>query len=355
MEESSSSERQVVVELLQAVIGRLEYRAKTGPRPFKQTPEEFEQTVAHELSCAAEGAGFEGAVTHLGGHAFPDILLANRWGIEVKSSQSAGAKLLGNSVMESTRSDGIEDVFVVYGQMGAEPTFIFRPYFECVVDIKVTHSPRYVLDLTINSGDDIFAKMGTTYDEFAKLEDPVRLIADHYRSLLKPGQSLWWAGGPDGGAAVSPVIAMWNSLESEVRSDYIAQGFARFPELLSSSASKYDRLAVWLTTTQGIVSPNLRDAYSAGGRIEYQRADGSTITINRMLATLVEHWDAVLENIVISKTEELETCWGCEIPSAAESRIDKWVELIIASSERGAFVPDVIATLRTQPLPLGGA
>ena len=39
-----------------------------------------------------------------------------------------------------------------------------------------------------------------------------------------------------------------------------------FPELFSNSGDKFARLAIWLVTREGVVCPNIRDLFTAGGK-----------------------------------------------------------------------------------------
>jgi hypothetical protein len=39
-----------------------------------------------------------------------------------------------------------------------------------------------------------------------------------------------------------------------------------FPEIFSNRPDKFNRLSVWLVNSEGIVCPNIRDVFTAGGQ-----------------------------------------------------------------------------------------
>jgi hypothetical protein len=41
-----------------------------------------------------------------------------------------------------------------------------------------------------------------------------------------------------------------------------------FPELFGNSNDKFGRLAIWLVTREAVVCPNVRDLFTAGGKID---------------------------------------------------------------------------------------
>ena len=53
------------------------------------------------------------------------------------------------------------------------------------------------------------------------------------------------------------------------------QGYALFPEVLKSGSSKkYNRYALWLVTKKGVVNTNIRDSFSAGGKVPMRTNEG---------------------------------------------------------------------------------
>jgi len=114
----------------------------------------------------------------------------------------------------------------------------------------------------------IFDKISLPYDTLRSMENPIRPIVDHYKSQLKEGDELWWIDTGDNQEVKSTNISvrLWNNLTIEERDKLIISAFTYFPELLGKSGKKYSRFTVWLVTKHGIVSPSLRDTFTAGGK-----------------------------------------------------------------------------------------
>ena len=78
----------------------------------------------------------------------------------------------------------VDDIYMLFGKLGGNvPQFKCRPYQDVLYDIAVTHSPRYLINMEIESKDTIFSKMGTTYDEFRVSPDSISKVRKYYREL----------------------------------------------------------------------------------------------------------------------------------------------------------------------------
>lgn len=100
--------------------------------------------------------------------AFPDIVAGEAYGVEVKQTKEDRWSSTGSSIVESTRSKGIDRIYLLFGKMGGNPEFKCRPYEECMEDIAVTHSPRYRINMELEPGQTIFDKMKISYEELRK-------------------------------------------------------------------------------------------------------------------------------------------------------------------------------------------
>ena len=137
------------------------------------SPEEFERQVAEALNHAAQGTAFESTIQLVTGHKFPDISVMDHYGIEVKSTKSNHWKTLGNSVLESTRIREIETIYIFFAQLLKDPKLKFRKYQDCLSEVQITHSPRYMIDMDLPPGQSIFDKMGMDYEEVRLNERPI--------------------------------------------------------------------------------------------------------------------------------------------------------------------------------------
>lgn len=230
----------------------------------------FESIVLGFLKEAAIDTSFEGKIDLISGQKFPDIVIDSKVGLEVKTTRSKSWKTTGNSVFEGTRVDGIDDLYLICAKLTKPYDILIKPYEDCLTEIVVTHSPRYLIDMEIDPKDSIFKKMDISYDDLRKSENPIRPIIDYYKSKLKDGQSLWWIDEDNTEKRTltdsNLILQVWNTLELKQQEYLCALGFLFFPELISNSKNKkYSRFSLWLATTQNIVCNNVRDLFTAGG------------------------------------------------------------------------------------------
>lgn len=244
-------------------------KAKAEPEYYmSKGAQKLELEVKAALDIVARNTKFENTIEIISGQRFPDIIAAKYYGIEVKSTKEDKWTMIGGSVAEGTRVEDVEHIFILFGKLHKPIEFRTRRYEECLCDIAVTHSPRYKIDMEVNKGETIFDKMGITYDELRKFDNPIEPVVKYFRTILKPGESLWWVNGEEATEGNAPAkIRMWKTLSKEEREELIAQGFALFPELFSNSPDKYERFTLWLVANHGVVSSSMRDPFSAGVRL----------------------------------------------------------------------------------------
>ena len=247
-------------------LQRPEYYVRRGGNPL-------EDDVKAALDECAKGTPFENTIEKVSGQKFPDIVAARFYGVEVKSTKENHWTSTGSSILESSRIADVERIFMTFGKLGGNPIeFMSRPYEECLYGIAVTHMPRYLIDMRLAKGGTIFDTMGVPYDELRVMDNPIVPVSRYYRSQLKPGESLWWAGDA-ADDTVPATIRLWNKVPLEEKRRYVAYGCANFPEIFGGN---YDRYTLWLTS-RGIVDPHIRDQFSAGGQVYMTLSDGSEV------------------------------------------------------------------------------
>lgn len=229
---------------------------------------ELEKDVADVLMKEALGTPFENKIDLVSGQRFPDIVVQGYYGVEVKSSKDKNLITVGGSVNESTRIKDVKKIFLTFGSLIETVKFYSKPYEECLSDVVVTHYPRYKIDMKLGKGQTIFDKMGTTYDAIRQPpEETVYKIIDFYKKGLKAGESLWWTGGApndDIQEAAHMTVKLYNKLSKEERRRVTTCGLSFFPDIFSSSSSKYEDFFLWLVTSKGVLAS--RDFFSAGGK-----------------------------------------------------------------------------------------
>ncbi len=226
------------------------------------------------------------------GNKFPDIIIDKTiYGVEIKSTQKDAWTSTGSSIVESTRCDGIERIFMLFGKLGGHPEFRCKPYQFCLSNIAVTHSPRYLIDMCLNENDNIFSKLNIEYDSFRKLNENEKIC--HVRDFLKKRakrikqekdkyEMPWWLG-----ETTNANLRFFNDVDEKIQENLIARMYILFPSFLfSNDKYKYKTASLWLCTRHSILAYNIRDLFSAGGKI--------TQVGNRILG---KEYPKILENL----------------------------------------------------------
>ena len=206
------------------------------------------------------------------GHFFPDIIAGEHYGIEVKTTKENKWTSLGNSIFEGVSNSDIKNIYMMFGNLGSTPPeFRFRPYQDCLINIAVTHSPRYLIDMNVADSDDknIFQKMNTSYERYKELSDieKVALMRAHYLKRSKDDnfEMPWWMGDKEGTGKLS----FFSEASESEKEDMISRALILFPSLYhyKSDRNKYKPFALWLCTRYGRLLYNVRDEFSASGMV----------------------------------------------------------------------------------------
>lgn len=305
-------------ELLNAeTLGRETYYAS-------RTGTQLEEDVFEALQRTAKNTVFEGTIQLVSGSSFPDIVANRFYGVEVKSTNKNQWTSIGSSILESTRIKDLERIFLTFGKLGRPIAFMSRPYEECLYGIAVTHYPRYQIDMELATGETIFDKMGVSYDELRKMENPVAPVSRYYKQQLKPGESLWWAAdeNPEN-IEVAPKIRLWSSLSKDMKDECRARGYALFPEVL---VSRYNRYALWLVSNCGIVDTHIRDQFSAGGQMSITTVNGRFDKIPAAYGRIQIYKNLIVETII--NANPLTLCEYWQVEEIKENRIQQWCEIV---------------------------
>lgn len=306
---------------------RQEYYLRRGGIPL-------EQDVYNALVETAIGTKFQGSIELVSGAIFPDIILDHCYGVEVKSTTSNHWTSTGSSILESTRNKDVERIYLTFGKLFSPVQFISRPYEECLSGIAVTHYPRYRIDMTLNEGETIFDKMGVPYDDLRKMDSPVGPVSKYYKSLLKPGESLWWSGADPETESVAPTVKLWTALPSEEKNKLVVLGYVLFPEVLEKgNPSKYNRYVLWLVTQKSVVNANVRDGFSAGGRVQLEDMDGNFHSMPAAFGRIKKYASLIEAELEDASEEVLKEYW--KEKEIWSDRLSQWCGLVAnaASSE----------------------
>jgi hypothetical protein len=296
----------------------------------------LEPYVKDVMTELAIGTAFENSIELIGGQKFPDIVAKKFYGVEVKTTIQNHWRSTGNSVLETTRVESVERIFMLFAKLVNPIEFRCRPYEEVLSEVVVTHSPRYLIDMNLKQGETIFDKIEMPYDILRKKDNPIKSIIEHYKSKLKKGEELWWIGQEDNGKASNIVVKIWNSLPLSHRHSLIIKSMAYFPELFGNSSDKFGRMALWLITSESVVCPNVRDLFSAGGKGTIIIKGISYWNVPRIFLNLFENISQIVETIVSTPAIDLSDYW--KTTTTEKQKLMDWIELVNTHAEKGRNV-----------------
>lgn len=278
---------------------------KSGKEKVKGT--EFEEIVQDALIKS----GFhKEQITH-SSQKFPDFVITDieygyKIGVEVKKTDSNKWEVIGGSVFESLKND-VEDTYIIMGKFGGDrPEVRLKRYKDCLQDLRVTHSPRFYLDLDIPDGEDYLTRN--------RAEELLNLSGDELnkkiRQLLRTNKSTWWSEGE---------TISYAELSLEEKNMYLCDGMALFPEVFGCD---YSNFTPWLVYSCLVWCGNVRDIFSAGGIEFYQ-----DMYLSAIMYRAVSNIDKIVNRIESMSNEEVLKYWKCDVQTR-EERIEKWTELV---------------------------
>jgi len=268
--------------------------SKNNPMLFKKcSPSQLEEQTESVLKEIAPSTPFRPEEIKLvSGHSFPDVIAEKFFGVEVKSTKENHWTSTGSSIVENTRNDLVENIYMLFGKLGGTPPeFKCRPYEDCLYQIAVTHSPRYLIDMELREKNQqtIFDKLQTSYDAFRKDSQKIDRIREYYiREAVKSGKEEmpWWVGRQslnDQDDMTTPPITLFSN--SPMKDEIKAEIFLLFPEVING---KYANAALWLCTHKYMLCPNMRDEFSASGKVRSVNGKPLSIELPHVFQTIVE-------------------------------------------------------------------
>lgn len=308
--------------LLNKTLNELTTEAKKKENEYKKLEgNKLEPKVYEIMVSNAKNTPFENTIELISGQKFPDIIAQKYFGVEVKTSKQDHWTTTGNSVLETTRVDGIEKIFLLFGKMYPPIEFRYRNYEDCLSEVVVTHSPRYLIDMNLKDGNTIFDKIEIPYNVLRKKSNPIKPILDYYKKQLKEGEEVWWIDQNEE-KSKNLIIKFWNSLTMSQRNYYKAIGMVLFPEIFYSD---FNRFALWLYDSQSIICPNIRDQFSAGGQHTITWQNTTYKNIPQILKRLSELKENIISIFNTTKSQNFYDYW--EIPQIKNPRED-WIDLV---------------------------
>ncbi|MDO8676676.1 MAG: hypothetical protein Q7K16_03460 [Candidatus Azambacteria bacterium] len=281
----------------------------------------FETIVFEQMCEAAKDTPFEGTVKQTGTYAFPDIIANKYFGVEVKMTANDHWTSTGNSVLESSRIEDVERIYIVFGKIGGKLDIRYRLYQECLPEISVTHSPRYRINMNLPLGKSIFDKIGVDYDTLRKDANSIQKIKEYYRSQLKDGEELWWIDQESDDKAVSPIIRPFRSLNEKEKENFVVEAMILFPEMFGNSTTKFERAAAYLIAEYNAVSANLRDLFTAGGQVKL-KIKRKDVVVPQLAYRLYVRAKAIKNKIGEIDVKTISYYWRCD--KLEKNRLKQW-------------------------------
>lgn len=296
-----------------------------GTRAVRINGDEFETIVYNNSLKASVETEFEGHVIQTGPHAFPDIIAKKYFGLEVKVTKENKWSSTGNSILETTRVDDVECIYIFFGKMAGGVDIKYRPYQDCLYDIGVTHSPRYKIDMNLPDGNSIFDKMNIPYDSLRNEKNPISKIKEYYKKQLQDGEELWWIDTQAEEKAVSPIIKPFRILSKSEQQKFITETMIFFPEIFGKTQTKFERPAAYLITEYNAVSSSLRDIFTAGGQVPIT-INGKDMLVPQIFSQLMENAKEIEKLINTISQEKLQSYWRVE--QIKSPRIAQWKQML---------------------------
>ncbi|MDD3152330.1 MAG: hypothetical protein PHF76_12250 [Bacteroidales bacterium] len=334
-------------DLICGVIEQLELTARTNPKTISscKSGDDFEMCVVNAVQEVLTAKAIEADVLYTpGSHTFPDIIIrydntGEKYGIEVKSSsakKASGWKINGNSVMGSTRDNDVIETYIIFGKT-AESILEFkaRKYEDCVANVVVTHSPRYLIDMDLPEGETFFEKSGIEYKQIVNSDNPIGLITKYFQAQ---GQKAWWLA-----ESTPAAVRMFTDISIAEQNECFGYGLAHFPELFERNSTKYKRLAMWMATERSVVASSLRDDFSAGGQVSMIINGTMYNKLPQIYKRLLEYKNYLLKALEEADAETLCDDWGCDIMKldTIEEKVKAWINVVAGHVCQNQLLDDV--------------
>lgn len=304
-EEEGSSAEQFEALLDKTVVTLKNQFKEVSSCDFRQ----FEKLVLKVMLQEASGTEFEGQIKETGTKEFPDIVVGGKYGVEVKTTKKTEFKTIGNSIFEQARRPGVESIYLL---MATSLDVRWKQYDSAISNIVITHSPRYELDFDTDMS--ILEKLGTTYDVFRKLSKDEKM---QYVSKLHDDKVVWWLS-----QSQSTNYRFWGDLERDVKENLSCQMMIVSPEIFSNKRTKFKN-PFFYALAQGVIIPNTRDLFTAGGSVNLHGKEYPRIVGN------LDLWkDEIVKLFQEIDIETLEKFWSDRPLTEMKARWAQWVEMV---------------------------
>lgn len=263
------------------------------------------------------------------GHHFPDLDITideNKYGIEIKFRKNGTWTTNGNSVFESITDENYENIYLLFGSKTPKKNQVkvkFAPYWRAAKSIKVTHSPRFYINM--NDLDSSVFESESEYNYLRKMDDDSKVaFIQKYLSESTKGAK-WYSSDKEDIKAVP-----FNNLPKETQKQIIIEIMLLYPEdlLNGNRNTKYDRAAQYMIDEYYAYSKSLRDSFSASGQEEI-----NGILFPRIIKNFIDNSNQLLFTLNDSsedfKKDALEGWLSRNLINSKEKNIEDTYKLVI--------------------------
>ena len=261
----------------------------------------------------------------ISGARFPDIVAEHYYGVEVKSTKDDNWKSTGSSIVESTRIADVSQIYMLFGKLGGDPAqFKCRPYEDCLYNVAVTHSPRYLIDmeLDVHNESNIFKKINIPYDTFRAYDESTKItkVRQYYKQKATKEGKLEM---PEG---TSVNLSFYNNLSRQKKDEIDVRMFIIFPCIFNSD---FRPAALWLCNRYSLLCPNLRDIFTAGGKVGILGNMNLPHLVPQIVNRLYNFKDAIivlLKHPDIALIQDISEYWPCSC--SPDAYYEQWLRLV---------------------------
>lgn len=301
-----------------------------------------------EIACK-----YQVNIEHTGPQTFPDIIIDERFGIEVKFSTGEKWESLGNSVFESTAREHLDQIYLLFGKKSDNKIDVLWDLYEnCLQDIKVTHSPRFTINIshkvTGKKESYVFDHLEISYSQFKQLDKKGKgkIVKEYLKRTISDKEGIWYLDETEG-EAITPRVKDLRNVDRNLKTKIIAESMAYFPEVFSTKSTKYLNVSIYLLKRYQIISSSLRDIFSASGK-QVIVVNGKNYEVSQIYGKLYKLALPIKSILQKTDTEELREYWR-EHPKQiiklnTENKVMVWKEILnsVGIKEYNDLLPSVI-------------
>lgn len=105
-----------------------------------------------------------------------------------------------------------------------------------------------------------------------------------------------------------------------------------FPEVLSAGNNKkYNRYALWLASKMGVVNTNIRDSFSAGGKVELPTVGGVLLKMPAAFGRIKKYHELLQDTIEEADEQTLMEYW--EADTIMQNRMRQWCQMVASAAD----------------------